>query len=177
MRQGSGSSSSSSSSSTLQASRIPTGQLQHTHSLAAGTRNRFACLMSFVLTLLIKAEGARQRSKHCMVQKEMRFQPPARSYLTGVRGRDDGRRRGLEHKERHGRRAHRTITSRTKFSSRLQPPRTRRHVTRYTRARVSGIPPPSLYSRPESLQDIRGTIPQTCCLYRPFPSASHPTIP
>jgi hypothetical protein len=50
-----------------------------------------------------------------MVQKEMRFQPPARSYLTGVRGRDVGRRRGLEHKERRGRRAHRTMTSRTKF--------------------------------------------------------------
>lgn len=71
--------------------------------------------MSFVLTLLIKAEGARQRSKHCMVQKEMRFQPPARSYLTGVRGRDVGRSRGLEHKERHGRRAYGTMTSRTKF--------------------------------------------------------------
>jgi hypothetical protein len=50
-----------------------------------------------------------------MVQKEMRFQPPARSYLTGVRGRDVGRRRGLQHKERHGRRAHRTMKSRTKF--------------------------------------------------------------
>lgn len=90
MRQGS------SSSSTLQESRIPTGQLQHTALLQALETGSLA-LVSFVLTLLIKAERERerQRSKHCMVQKEMKFQPPARSYLTGVRGRDVGRRRGL----------------------------------------------------------------------------------
>ena len=43
-----------------------------------------------------------------MVQTEMRFQPPARSYLTGVRGRDVGRRGGFEHKDCHVRRVHRT---------------------------------------------------------------------
>jgi hypothetical protein len=50
-----------------------------------------------------------------MVQTEMRFQPPARSYLTGVRGRDARRRRGFEHTERHERRAHGTMRSRSKF--------------------------------------------------------------
>lgn len=101
-------------SSTLQASRIPTGQLQHTALLQALETGSLAWCLSY-LALLIKVVRARQRSKHCMVQTEMRFQPPARSYLTGVRGRDVGRRGGFENKERYGRRAHRTTTNRSKF--------------------------------------------------------------